>query len=205
MALLIGQLVKDKYFYLPQMGMYWDVFAVKRVANENEDEYCVRVDNLNINLQKLPGAAKNEYFVCVFMLPAQIYALPTRMQSSLAAKTYMMVADPSFKSPDMPAYGPWNPVDFVWKSNTTVLLNQYRDSNEHTAEWLSHRFPVVPENQVKAAPTPANSYNPWATTPPVTPPVTPPADDPEDPTDPGTPSGGLVLHMTCPHCGKKIF
>jgi hypothetical protein len=124
------------------------------------------------------------------------------MQSSLAAKCYLMVADPSFKENNMPAHGPWNPVDFVWVSNKVVKVWEYKDSPEHTAEWLSRRFKVIQENEVKAAPTPANSYNPWATTPPVTP---PPDDEPDDGSPTLPMSGDLTMHMVCPHCGKKIF
>ena len=133
-----------------------------------------------------------------------MYELPQNVRVPLSAISYLMVADPSFNDSEMPAHAEWNPVDFVWKSNKNVLMNQYRGTNEHAAEWMSHRFPVVPEAEVKALTDfPSGAYDPWATG----------GGSSSGSGNGGSgssggttvPSGEVVFHVKCPHCGKVIF
>lgn len=202
MALMQVEFIKDQYIHMPQMGMYWQIHGLKRIGGEDFNGYWNRAKKVNSDMGKLPHAAGNQYHPCLFLLPSQIYELPQDVRVPLSAITYMMVADPSFNGDTMPGHAEWKPVDFVWKSNKNVLMNQYRGTNEHAAEWMSHRFEVVQEAEVKALTDyPSDAYNPWASSGGDT------NNGGNNTNDGGSGgvSGGLTMHMVCPHCGKKIF
>lgn len=208
MALIQVEFVKDRFMYMPQMGMYWLVHGVKRVSGEDDTGYYDRVSKLDKEMQDFRGADKNEFHPCLFLLTSAVYKIPASVRVPMAAFSYLMIAEPTFNDDEMPGHLEWKPVDFVWKSNRNVLMNQYKGTNKTAAEWMSHRFPVINPDEVKAFKDfPSDAYDPWAV---VTPPPPPPDDgepDGEDEPDGGgtIPSGGLTLHMACPHCGKKIF
>jgi hypothetical protein len=205
MSLLAGQLIKDRFFYLPQMGMYWDLIALKRFGDEMQ--FSQEIDRLNDNLQKNPKAAGQQWKVGIFLNGAQITNLDQKWQNSYCAKSYLMYAKPDFdgKGEELPAVGVWNPVHFVWVSNYKVYVWQFKDTPEHTAEWLGNKFAVVNPVDVDAYPAPKGSLVKPGN-PPVTPPVTPPVDDTTgDTTNPPAVSGHVTFHFYCPHCGKKII
>ena len=208
MALIQVEFVKDRFIYMPQMGMYWLVHGVKRVSGEDDNGYWDRVKKVDREMQGFSGASKNEYHPCLFLLTSQVYGIPQAVRVPMSAVSYLMVADTSFNDDEMPAHAEWNPVDFVWKSNRNVLMNQYKGTNKTAAEWMSHRFPVINPQEVEALTDfPSGAYDPWAVVPPPPPPPDDGEPDGEDEPDSGStiPSGGLTLHMACPHCGKKIF
>lgn len=51
------KLVKDRYLYFPQMGMYWDLCPIKRKSGENEAGLNARIDDLYIHM-KCPHCGK---------------------------------------------------------------------------------------------------------------------------------------------------
>ena len=159
MSLLAGQLIKDRFFYLPQMGMYWDLIALKRFGDEMQ--YSQEIDRLNDELQKNPKAKGQQWKVAIFLTAGQIGKLSAQWQNSFCAKSYLLYANPSFdgKGEELPAIGVWNPVHFVWVNNYKVYVWQFKDTPEHTAEWLGNKFRVVNPTDVLSDmyPTPAGS------------------------------------------------
>ena len=208
MSLLAGQLIKDRFFYLPQMGMYWDLIALKRFGDEMQ--FSQEIDRLNDELQKNPKAAGQQWKTAIFLTAGQIGKLSQEWQNSYCAKSYLLYAKPDFdgKGEELPAIGVWNPVHFVWVSNYKVYVWQFKDTPLHTAEWLGNKFRVVNAADVLSDmyPTPAGSLAK-----PGNPPAPGGGTTPGGDTDTGggtTPSGVAwdgVLHLTCPHCAKKIF
>jgi len=208
MSLIAGQLIKDRFFYLPQMGMYWDLIALKRFGDEMQ--YSQEIDRLNDELQKNPKAAGQQWKTGIFLNAVQIGKLSQQWQNSYCAKSYLIYAKPDFdgKGEELPAIGVWNPVHFVWASNYKVWIWQFKDTPEHTAEWLGNKFRVVNAADVLSDmyPTPAGSLAKPGN-PPTTPPVTPPTEEPETPpaTDPTIPGivfpGRIDIHIWT-HEGK---
>lgn len=184
------KLVKDRYLYFPQMGMYWDLCPIKRQAGENEQGLNERIDTTNNALKKLSDAAAGEqvWHPTLFLNSVQMSALPTNWQVTFHPKVWFMYANPSFRGDVKPSVGVWNPVDIVWVSNDKVLVWEFNGSVTNTANWLGHRFRLVKESEIQSDSVPD-------------------PDEPNDEPDPEVPqpSGDLYIHMKCPHCGKKIF
>lgn len=194
------KLVKDKYLYFPQMGMYWDLYPIKRVSGENEQGLNTRIDSANNELKKLSDAKAGEYVwhPTLFLNDTQISNLPNNWQVTFHPKVWFMLARPSFphiSTTSLPGAGVWNPVDLLWISNNKVLLQEFNGSVENTANWLGHRFRHAKESEVLA-------YNPDGGIPIPTDPT--PDPDPDDGEVPVS-TGDVYFHMKCPHCGEVIF
>ena len=195
------KLVKDKYLYFPQMGMYWDIYPIKRVANENELGLNNRIDETNRTLKQLADlqAGEQVWHPTLFLTDGQLNKLTESWQVTYHPKVWFMLARPTFpytSTTQLPGAGVWNPaVDLLWVSNSKVLLQEFNGSVENTANWLGHRFRHAKESEVVA-------YVPDGVTPPP-----PPDDDPIVVPPPDVPisTGDVYIHMKCPHCGETIF
>lgn len=192
------KLVKDKYLYFPQMGMYWDIYPMKRVSGKNEQGLNEQIDTINDALKvlsdKQPGV--QIWHPTLFLTDGQIANLPNNWQLAFHPKVWFMLARPSFpytSTTKLPGAGVWNPVDLLWISNNKVLLQEFNGSVENTANWLGHRFRHAKESEVIA-------YNPNGGIP-IPDEPTPDPDDGEVPVS----IGDVYFHMRCPHCGKVIF
>lgn len=183
-------LIKDKYLYFPQMGMYWDIYPIKRIAGEDELGLNNRIDEANKTLKKLSDAQRGEqvWHPTLFLNDKQLDNLPNQWQVTYHPKVWFMLARPNFSYTDttqLPGAGVWKPsVDLLWLSNDKVLLQEFNGSVENTANWLGHRFRNAKELEVI-------EYSRTIPAPDI-PVVAPPSDI-------------VYIHMKCPHCGKTIF
>lgn len=189
--LLSGKLLKDRFFLLDELGMYWDLNLIKR--QWISDLVKLNGTFMDIHSELLKNDKCQEWYGALMATKGQLAGITPEWQGKLAPKAYLMLAWPEFDDRVSPLAGPWERADFIWISNDLVWSRWNGDQ-------LNYRFPQVSKDFVDIS---KNEYAPV-----TPPPVTHPAEDPEDPgtpEEPGTPSGGLVLHLNCPHCGKKIF
>jgi hypothetical protein len=200
------KLIWDRFFYFPDMGMFWDGRTAKHPGDEAD--FVNLVESVNEDIAKDPkhGGA---HFATIFLRDNQVMGLSRDTLNSFHAKTYLMLAQPEFKGLSMPAISVWNPVQFVWINNHKVICEMYQDDKERMAEWMAYRYKGVPDTTVAAyeiyAPKGSLSLKD-ALKPPViiNPPADPGTDPIEPPVNPGVSWDGKI-HIDCPHCGAKII
>lgn len=194
MALKKFHLIKDRFLFDDyESGLYFDLYPVKRKGNE--DEFNGIIQDANNELERLETDPAHQELLCtLFLTEAQMYAIPENYRNQYAAKSQLLLFKAGFDGKALPD-NPW----FAIQSGGMVCNPTGSQANWiYYTNWssnnLAHRFRKVKKDEVDACVVPGSG----GTTPP------PPADDPGTPDDP-VPSGGLVLHLNCPHCGKKIF
>jgi hypothetical protein len=197
-----GKLVWDRFLYYPSMGMCWDLRTIKRTGTENEFANAVQL----LNEQIAENPKHQAWFATLFLRDNQVIDLSAITQASFHAKTYLMLAMPTFTGVTMPSIGVWNPCHFVWINNQKVLFELYQGSKEATINWLAYRYQgwslADVEDYASKAPKGSLSLKD-AVKPPVV--VTPPPDNGGDTDVPPVVTGDGFVHVRCPYCLKTIF
>jgi len=191
MALKKFHLIKDRFLFDDyESGLYFDLYPVKRKGNE--DEFNGIINDADDEVKRLETDPANQQYYCTLLLTeAQMYAIPENYRNQYAAKSQLLLFKAGFGGKALPDT-PWFSIQAGGMvCDPTGAQSKWIYYTNWTANNLGFRFRRVNKAEVDAYVMP-------------TPPVTPPAEDPEDPGTPET-SGGLVLHLNCPHCGKKIF
>ena len=212
-----GILVRDNFFYLPEMGMYWRMSLIKRnIPGENESGLNMRIDQINDDLAEEGEKKIGEYVwhPTLMLNKTQLAKLPENWQVSFHPKVWFMIVDTSWSPSNqnqLPDAGVWRPVDFVWVSNKEVYIKEFNGSLMNTANWLGHRFPIAKDTDILKAPIPSGSL--------------PSIDGANAGGDTGGNTGGntggdtggdtggntggiatdITIHIKCPNCGHKIF
>jgi hypothetical protein len=197
-----GKLVWDRFLYYPSMGMGWDLQILKRSGTENEFMNAVQALN-----EKIAENPKHQaWYATLFLRDNQVMDLQPDTQLSFHAKTYLMLAFPTFTGVTMPAIGVWNPVHFVWLNNQKVMFEMFGGTPTNTANWLNYRYRGAPLSEIEAYATraPKGSLSlKDAIKPPVV--VVPPTNTGGDTDVPPVVTGDGFVHVRCPYCLKTIF
>lgn len=206
-GLPVGELYADLYFWdCAQSGLWFKIPAAKRVSGENEDGFLAKCARMKDELERRETDPANQDFKpCCFFNDAMISKFPPDLLDSLGANTYLML----FRDGEKPTgihVEPWHGftgdgmIAYHQKKKTPYTV--WEVALTYNPDQLRHRFERLPLNPLDNTKPPEEVTAYLKTFGTVTPP--PPTEDPNDPPDPVI-SGGLTMHMLCPHCGKKIF
>ena len=188
-------LLGDRYLFDDyESGFYLDLQPVSRNPGD-EDALNGRIDDRNDSL--VENDPPNQNFACtVFLNEAQYKAMKPKYPVQFGAKSYLLLFVNSFNGKEIPK-NPWfdqgggGMICHVTGSDKSKWV-YYTDWNANS---LRHRFKMVSKQVVDEY---LKSIGQTA-----------PVDDPDDDpvvTPPVNPvSGGLTIHLVCPHCNKVIF
>jgi hypothetical protein len=186
-------LLKERFLFDDyDSGLYFDLFTLKRPAGDEDvfngviNEACEALEEITPDGQK--------WLPTLMLLESQVNALPVKYRTMFAGKSYLMLYKANFNEQELPnnEWGQMGGGMLICKPVGAKANWKY--FTEWDANALGHRFRRVDKSEVDA----------YDFGEPVTPPVNPPADD-DTTGDTTLPSGGLTLHLVCPHCKKAIF
>lgn len=198
-----GKLHAEIYFEDTEIGMWFKIPRVNYVAG-NENDLNNQIDDLNIQLKSQQTEPKNQkWLACLSMLHDKYFNdFQQYWKDAFCSKSYLMIFNITGKPPTTIEYSPFDDMFadgfVVYKQLQSKPYTIWEVATKYDSNNLAHRFRRADfKSEVKPYLDKFGTVTP--------PPVTHPADDPDDPGTPEEHSGGLVLHINCPHCGKVIF
>lgn len=169
-------LIKNRYLFDDyESGLYFDLCPITRGAGD-ENALNEKIEKANSSLNCPPD--KN-LFCTLFLTEAQISKIPKNYQNMFAGKTYLLLFKSGF---DESSEFPENAWSALGANGMICDPETWTYYTTWSADNLSHRFRLVSKNEV-------DNYK-------------------EEVTTPGKPiedTTSMIIHICCPHCGKKIF
>jgi len=193
MALKKFHLIKGRYLFDDyESGLYFDLVPVHRPAGD-DNVFNSLIDNTNETLKETKPSAQ-DWLCTLFLTSGQVAGLSAKYQVQFGAKSYLLLFQAAFYGDVLPK-NPWFELGSGGMvCNPTGLEKNWIYYTNWNAGMLGHCFRRVEKSEVDAY------VDPNSTTPPpddggggITPPVN------------TIPSGEIIAHLKCPHCGKVIY
>lgn len=187
-----GKLAKDAngelWFYdLNRSGLYFRLSMLHRKSGEDEGGFNERVNAAYDALRVIDANSGDEvvYKPTIGLVPTQASGLSPKWRAIFAEKAYFFLYDDTQTSlgvgKDMPGYGEMY-ADFVWLGDDKVWTWMSPDR-------LAYQYPRTLAITGATSGTGGDSDD----------------DDSGYTDDEPAMTGETILHVYCPHCGKKIF
>jgi hypothetical protein len=183
--------VGEDVIFDPRYGLFYRMHNVRKTTTEEKllEDVASMAKVCAVAEQ---GKAGKVYRPCLYALQSNLKSMSAEVIDRLSENTYLMLFDWSNPSrvPTDADFNiePWAQIGahcFISTSKTKVYTNLEPDG-------LSMRFQTISEAEARAEAFEDLGDEDGG-------------DDPVPDPEPPAASGETIIHMVCPHCGKKIF